>query len=71
LKDKNGEYIFWDSGLAFRNGPGGKKERGRNIFCGRREWVALTSERSEDNKCEKACMFSNSTVQQLRDINGK
>merc|ERR1712137_1224093 len=64
LKDSTGHYIFWDSGLAFRHGAWGKRERDRDIFCGRREWVALT--RTKDQLCERGCMFSNSTINQLR-----
>lgn len=61
-----GQYIFWDSGLAFRHGTNGKKERDRDIFCGRREWVATTKARNDDGACERVCMFHNATVQQLR-----
>ena len=27
LKDISGNYIFWDSGLAFRHGPHGRRDR--------------------------------------------
>jgi len=65
LKDTKGEYIFWDNGLAWRHGTSGKRERDRDIFCGRREWVARTQERN-GGKCERVCMFGNKTVTELR-----
>ena len=33
LQDKFGNYIFWDSGLAFRHGAFGRESRYERVVC--------------------------------------
>lgn len=65
LQDKFGNYIFWDSGLAFRHGAFGRESRDLDIFCGRQAWV---DNRGDKRSCRRTCRFRNATIEHLKSL---
>ena len=82
LVDANGKYVFWDSGLSFRYGPMGSRERDMEILCGMKgstplfcchDWLHVCIGRrgwkdgvTFNRKCSKTRVFRRSTIEMLQ-----